>query len=225
MSLRALALATRNALRENLTNFYDVNTEGLSAAEAAAALATQTRRREANCRVMPGPHPPPNSGQEFIAIYGAAHRPNSQPLVAIDERLDLTIAVTLRCGNIPRDHRGEVGYINDEEVYTAGWKTVEERCREIVGLVHMQYTLLRDANLLVGRDLGFTEPLVWLGTDAVPQEVDGSFFCAWHGGTPPAPPLPESDTTYGLVMKVQFGSAVTFQPQHQYDVLTPSSMN
>lgn len=215
MSLASLALATRNLLRADLTEFYD-----------NADAPTQLRHRAANCRVMPNHHPPADCGDEFIAIYGALHRPRQPfPEVATDEQFGLTVAVTLRINSVPATERGEAGYVTDPDLYALGWKTIEARCREIIGLIDKNYDLLVDANILHNTENGFSEPLHWVGSDAAPQEVGAEHFCAWHAGINQLntnavvnlPGMPTADDTYGLLMHIRFDGAVRFQPATVFD--------
>lgn len=212
MSLRVLTLATRNRLRESLDNFYD-NSDG----------AIQATNRNANCRVMPNHYPTPACGEEFIAIYGSTHSPrNKWHQVALEEHFGLTIAVTRRIALVPRDYRGETGYIRDSEEFDLAWKTVEARCREIVGLVDKQYSLLRDAEALFDSEkYGFSEPFVWSGTDPAPTEVDAGHFCAYHVSVDSShgalPGAPEADPVYGILMHVRFDDCIRLQPSRNYD--------
>lgn len=216
MSQRALTLAARNQLRTNLTNFYNNTDAGL-----------QVTNRAANCRVMPNHCPAPNCGQEFIAVYGSVHRPRESWIeTAVEEQFAIEVAISLRTPFLSRDQRGELAYVYDENLYLAGWKTIEARCREIVGLLDKNYVFMRTADALFENENGFTEPLYWVGSDAAPQEVGAEHFCAYHAAANPAggrdtvslPGAPEADDVYGLLMHVRFDGAIRLQPKTEYDV-------
>jgi hypothetical protein len=212
MSLAALALATRNKLRADLTDFYDHTDE-----------PTQTRNRAYNCRVMPDNRPAANCGQEFIAVYGGRHRPRNEHLIsAIDEEMGLIVAVSLKLAVVPHDYRGEAGYVHDDQ-FTLGWKTIEARCREIIGLIDKNYQLLRDADTFFNADAGFSEPLVWSYSDPSPQIVYADHFQAYHSGVDSGgslPGQPEADDEYGLLMHVHFNGAVRMQHNSKFDQRT-----
>ena len=211
MSTRVLCLATRDLLRSDLTNFY-----------SSGSLAA------ANCRVMLSHCPTPNCGEEFIAIYGASHRPRDPyNYVAIEEEFGIVVAVTRRCALVPGDHRGEAAYLRDDSRFMLDWEAIESRCREIVGLIDKNYQLLRNAELLFSTDqrYGFQEPLVWTNTDAQPEEVGAEHFCAYHAGIDQEgsnelaglPGMPQADDVYGLLMHVRFDHATRFQHSNSYD--------
>lgn len=220
MTTAALAIAIRDTLRENLDNFYENDD-----------APTQTRLRAANCRVMPNHFPAPDCSDEFIAIYGTKHSPrNTWIHTAIEEEFGLAVAVTRRINLVPRDRRGEVGYISDPDVYAASWKDIAARCREIIGLLDKSYALLREAETHFNHENGFSEPLYWSGADAAPTEVGAEHFCAYHtalnqrgdnfdleglGG------IPEVDDTYGLLMHLRFDGAIRLQARGEFDTASP----
>jgi hypothetical protein len=215
MSISALALATRDYLRDNLTNFYT----------GESGLIAQS------CRVMPNHHPPAMCGDEFIAIYGSVYRPREVWIqTAIEEQFGLTIAITRRINLVPRDSRGEIGYIIDPDQYADGWKSIDARSREIVGLLDKNYALLRLAEALFDNENGFSEPLYWVGTDPAPTEVSNEHFCAYHAGinndnsnnVSGLPGIPEADDVYGLLTHIRFDGAIRFQPNTEYDIADPS---
>lgn len=213
MSLSALLEATRNLLRSELTNFYDNDDE-----------ATQTRDRANNCRVMPDERPVPMCGQEFIAIYGRLHQASERyAMEAIEERYSVTIAVSRKCGVVPRDSRGEASYIHVSDQLVEGNRSLEGRTREIIRiLAQNKYQLLRSAEELFplnlgGEDVtyGYVTPLIWTGGDSQPAQVDATHFTSWHAGIDDdslLPPAPEADEVYGLLMKLQFDDATRIQP-------------
>lgn len=214
MSLSALLQATRNTLREELTNFYGTN----------------VAKKNASCRIMPSDLPAPNCGEEFIAIYGGTHRPRQiWPIVAIEEQFGIVIAVTRRASFTPRDHRGENLYILSDE-YSSDMMSLEARCREIVGLIDKNYQLLRDADALFDNAAGFSEPLVWVGTDPNPTEVGAEHFCAYHSAISesgmnepiPLPGIPHAEDIYGLLMHIRFDEAVRLQHSNLYDQPAPA---
>lgn len=215
MSIAALTLAARNRLRANLTGFY-----------ANADNTIHTNRAAANCRVMPNAFPAANAGDEFIAVYGAYHRPRDTFDLAVEEEYGFAVAVSLRVPAVPRDLRGELGYVYDSDQYVLGQKTIEARCREIVGLFHKNYTFTRECDALFQNENGFSEPFWWKNSDAVPTEVGAEHFCAYHAAINPKggndtlglPGIPEADPIYGLLMHIQFGGAIRFQPLTEYDV-------
>jgi hypothetical protein len=209
MSVAALAMATRDLLRAQLTDFYDTPDSEKEA------------RRKTNCRVMPDERPAPNCGQEFIAINARSHQPiQTGATVAIEEKIGFVIAVTRKVADVPQDARGEAAWIIDDDQYLVSWKSIEERCREIAGLIDKNYQLLRNADALFEADNGFSEPLFWTGTDPMPQQVGESHFSSYPSGLPDPMlgiPAPEADPVSGLVMRVYFDGAVRFQDSAAYD--------
>ena len=219
MSVSAYALATRNHLRFYLSNFYGNDLEA----------------KQRDCKVMLDEHPTADCGQEFISIYGAyhkAHTPN--PMQAIDEEFGLTISVARKIALIPPDYRGELGYLStyptyldisygedDNDRFVAGWASVEQRCREIVGLCcgKKRYELMHSANAyltdnnIVGTGVGFTEPLIWQNTTPVPNAVGPEFFWGYQGDMPQ-----DADKIFGLVMKVNLVGAVRIQSVDDFDI-------
>lgn len=178
---------------------------------------------------MPNHYPAANAGDEFIAIYGASHSPLETFDTAVEEEFGFDVAVSLRIPAIPRDARGELGYVYDSDLYVLGQKSIEARCREIVGMFHKNYTFMQACNALFNNENGFSEPLAWRGTDAVPTEVGAEHFCAYHAAINPAggndtlglPGIPEADPMYGLLMHIHFGGAIRFQPLTEYDLPLP----
>lgn len=206
MSLRSYLLAVRNHLREELTTFYDNGSSSI-----------QTRDRELNCRVTQDAKPTPGSGQEFIAIYGDSWRPGPVRIMqGIEERFNLSIAVTRRIADLPLDARGEAHYIRDSDKFNLSAISVEQRCREIIRLISHNYTLMQAANALFEADDGFTEPLLWLGGDAEPQLVGADHFTATYE---PSGELLD-DMQFGIVMKLRFGEAVRLQSLATFDEYT-----
>ena len=199
MSLAAYAIAVRNHLRSNLTEFYSTTLE-----------------KNTNCRVMEDEKPVPNCGQEFIAIYGNAHHPGqTRMMTGIEELYDITVAVTLRVANVPKDRRGEASYVDDpNDSFTTPWMTLEERCREIIGMLDKNYTVLLAANQFFTADNGFTEPLLWLSTDAKPKLVGADHFYAHHEQ------IPGSDDVFGMLMEIRFGEAVRLQETANFDTVS-----
>lgn len=205
MSLDAYALAVRNKLRASLTDFYGTDLD-----------------KAANCRITTPKYPcSANCGREFIGIWGASHKPRqATPYNAFEEEFGLVVGVTLRINDIPADHRGEAGYMYDDTKFSLGWRTIANRCREIVGLIagHTRYEVMQAANTILDTGSPITEPLVWLGTDAAPQEVGADHFLAYHETSPIQSMVnPIIDDEYGLFMRVNFGRAVRFQPHNTYD--------
>lgn len=222
MSLSALTRAVRNHLRTNLTNFYD--------SDNLLFPGRQELNRKNNCRVMPDHHPVADCGQEFIAIHGSELRPTETDFgVAIEESFGLTVSVTRKISRVPKRHRGELGYILDDDEFTIDWTSIEARCRQIVGMVDKNYTLMQTANSLMDVRHPFIEPLRWLGTDPAPKQVDATHFCAYHvslgvrptASVTPLGPAPEADEIYGLLMQIRFGRAIRFQRNDEYDILGP----
>jgi len=212
MSMAALALAVRNRLRSDLTNFYNNSDPDL-----------QALHRAANCRVMPDARPTARCGQEFIAIFGSSHRPRDSYITkAIEETYGITVAITRKIGVIPADHRGELGWVEDENLYNLAWHSVEKRSREVIKIIDKNYQLLRDADSLFDNDWGFTEPLVWSGCDPVPIQVGSDHFSAYHEGisSHEFSLEEEGDKVYGLLMQVYFEGAVRIQPSEVYDLRT-----
>lgn len=213
MSIYAYTTAVRNYLRSNLTNFYGGN-------------ATDIAR---NCKVMFDDQPTADCGQEFIAIYGDTHKPHTKNLMqALDEEFGITVAVSRKIAVVPPDYRGEMGYINDKALpaavpaadetrWDAAWASTESRCRQIVKLVvgSGRYTLMQNANAILNEGSPFTEPLIWLGTDAAPRPVGPEHFYSY------AEMPQDADPVFGLVMKVYFGGAVRMQPIADLDYVTP----
>lgn len=223
MSIAALTVAARNSLRTNLTNFYDVSIIDPD------YVVKQANRRAANCRVMPNHFPAANAGDEFIAIYGGNHRPRETFDLAIEEEFGFEVAISLKVPAIPRDARGELGYVFDADQYALGQKSIEARCREVVKLFTKNYTFMQACNALFDNENGFSEPLSWSMSDAIPTEVGAEHFCAYHAAINPLggndvlglPGIPQAENVYGLLMHVRFGGAIRFQPLAEYDLPGP----
>lgn len=213
MSIAVYCTAVRDFLRSNLTNFY----------------AGETSHIHRNCKVTYDEQPTADCGQEFIAIYGAYHQPNNKNLMqALDEDFGITIAVSRKIAVVPPDYRGELGYTNsqtlppnvstpDTDRWLSSWSSTEARCREIVKLVcgGNRYAIMDAANQLLTQGGPFTEPMLWLGTDAVPRPVGPEHFYSYADLSQGADPV------FGLVMKVQLGGAVRMQPAADLDYEVP----
>lgn len=211
MSIAAYTLATRNHLRFYLENFYDND--------------LQSKRR--NCKAQLDEHPTADCGQEFISLYGDYHKPNTPNTIqAIDENFGITVAISRKISLIPQDYRGELGYFNahtvpltdivgtdDYDRFYASWVSLEQRCREIVGLVAGEHRgiLMQAANALLTDGGYISEPLLWKGTDARPTQVGPDHFYGYQDNPPH-----DADPIFGLMMKIHFGDAVRFQAVEGY---------
>lgn len=208
--LAALLRACRDTLREDLIDFYDNDDP-----------TTQENRRKLNCKVMVDERPVPNCGEEFISLFGAHHRAREVwHQTAIEEEYGIVIAVTHKVAKSPFHHRGETSYILDDDEFIVSWMSLEQRCREIVGLLDKNYTLLRSAEAMFNHANAYSEPLVWVSTDAVPQAVGAEHFSAFHTAVDThgqLPGEPEADDTYGFMMRIHFDRAIRFQPKGEYD--------
>lgn len=171
MSLAVLLTASRDRLRANL-NLIDEE-----------------------CRVQPGPEPPPTMGDRFVAVYGTRHEPISgeEDLhQGIAEEFGIACGVTYRVSAISFDRLGEELYIKT----TSG---LENICRDITAQLHQSINLITAANLLISGTNKIEEYLRWEGTDAIPDLKDA----AWFQGTSDAIP----DRIVGLFMEVRLGQA------------------
>ena len=211
MSIHAYCTAVRNHLRENLQNFYTGSADAV----------------DRNCKVMYDEQPTADCGQEFIAIYGSYHKPHTDNLMqAIDEEFGLNVSVSRKISVVPPDYRGELGYLtlknlpesvteDDAERWNSAWLGTETRCREIVKLLvgPDRYSVMNSANAILTTGSPITEPLIWLGTDAVPRRVGPEHFYSY------ADIPPDADPIFGLVMSIYFGKAVRMQPSYDLDLL------
>lgn len=208
MSYLAYAIAVRDYLRDNLTDFYNGDSTAIAA----------------NCKVMPDEIPVANCGQEFISIYGASHVGRNY-MQAIEEELGITIAVSRKIAFVPPDYRGEKGVIDiypltianatEEDAFLHSFIGIEARCREIVKLLTgtARYEIMQNANDNLGTGSPFTEPLVWRRTDGQAKQVSADHFYSYYE------PIQDSDPIFGLVMKVYFDGAIRLQPISDLDVV------
>lgn len=210
MSTAAYLTSVRNYLRGNLTNFYDDDVDHIAR----------------NCKVMLDERTTADCGQEFISIYSDYHT-STQLMEGISEEFGAVVAVSRKIAVIPPDYRGEKGYIDihplpgntsadDETRFLGSWKSLEARCREVARLVGGvgRYEIMSDANLLVDANnegVEFLEPLQWLRTDPKPELVGAEHFFSFYDK------IPDSDPTFGLVMRVYFGKASRLQPNYDWD--------
>lgn len=210
MSTAAYLISVRNYLRSNLTNFYAEDNDHIAR----------------NCKVMLDERTTADSGQEFIAIYADYHT-STQLMEGVEEELGVVIAVSQKIAVIPPDYRGEKGYIDihplptstsvsDETRFLNSWKSLEARCREIARLIGGvgRYEIMSDTNTLLdstNEGVQFIEPLEWLKTDAKPELVGAEHFFSFYDK------IPDSDPTFGLIMRVYFGKAKRLQPNYDWD--------
>lgn len=201
MSLSAWLIATRDHLRDNLTNFYSTGAE-----------------KYANCLVMPDERTTPSAGREFIGIYGNQWSPVQQkPMLAADEAFGFTIAVTHRTGFILQDRIGETVYSGADGTYINSYLSLEGRLREILGLVHGNYELLRLVGLLEYGDIKSQETVYWSGSDAKPREVGPEHFLS------DTSQASLSMQSVGQMMEIRFSGAGRLQTISYHDKIEPIS--
>lgn len=200
MSLVAPCIAVRNILRSSLTNFYDQ-----TAAELANSndLTGQVRRRKALVKIMPDERPAPNAGREFISIYASGWEIIDNQTYGFHERVTVTVALTHRYGDVPYDRLGEAAYMADEDVFIQQYKTISDRLREIVLLIHGDFTLYEaQMTALLSVDVSSVakalqsnyDKLYFTGADAKPKIVGPDHFFATSSDKSPS----------GLLMRANF---------------------
>ena len=164
-------------------------------------LRIQMDLEDEECHVMPGPEPMPSCGQKFIAVYG--HSWNASPddfnaSEALVEWYGFTCAVSFRSSYVPFDRFGE-------ELYVKALTGIEDFCREIMGNLHLNQSILNATNALINSEQnpfhrdGMLEQPRWASTDANPMLVGGDWFSA------------SPDDMAGLVMEVRFEQATRYQ--------------
>lgn len=169
MSMSALLTAVRNQLRDDL------------------------KIPETDCDIQPNGQPPPTCGQIYYAVHALSHDPETtNPDQWIGEVYNIGITITRRAAAVPTDRRPT------ETLYKAT-TGLEARARAVVKNLHMKYDVITDANALISGTDKIQEPLRWQGTDAEPEEVDGT----WYHGRP--------DERAGLTLTVRLGGAMRYQ--------------
>src|SRR5262249_31061148 len=132
MSMVALLVAVRDTLRSKLP------------------LDNQT------CRIRVGPKPPPLAGDRFFSVFGtdwsSLEFDNNQ---AIDETFGVGVCITYRSPYVPDDDQGE-------QLYVEAAESIESACRNVIAIVHQNYTdILTLANNRIeqiGSTYTFIEP-------------------------------------------------------------------
>lgn len=129
----------------------------------ALLKAVETRLRSAACLsdpdgkvvgVQPDGRPPAKAGQWYYAVHGAGVSQDDQNSLSHDRRHAVTVTITRRVAEIPRDRRGERLTVADELLDLA---------EQVGDWLHMDYRSMNAANALIpGIDTttnGFVEPL------------------------------------------------------------------
>ena len=188
MSLFHLIRASREHLRDNLT-----------------ALTNPME----SVKIMPDERPSPKAGNEFIALVPRSwHAFELQPLEAIHEQYDLTVAITRRTGSVPFDRIGEQIFMEDETLYDTQYLSMEERAREIMDLLSQNRDLMAEAKNQLGHINGYLTTWFWQSTDAQPRMVGPEHFHSTGD---------RIDT--GLVLTVNFVGATRAQPKDTFDAV------
>lgn len=157
-------------------------------------IRTELKLNPEDCIIQEDGMPTPTCGPLFVAIHGSSWAPDIiDQNLGIDERADLTITVTMRASATPFDVRGD-------EIYVTDSLNIEKHVHRIKCRVHQNYTLITNANALLGGTDNIMEPLRWLGGDAQPQKVDNTWFSSEM-------PLEFA----GITMVIRFGQARRMQ--------------
>lgn len=172
------------------------------------AIRTTMKLRNEECRIMPGPKPPPSCGDRFVSIFGLEWAPGDPDIMrGIDEYYGVGVCISMRTAYLQFDDQGEEAYVR----VGAG---LEALTRRINTIVHQSIPIMQAANSLLGNPTnGIIEPLKWIGSDPNPTEVDDT----WFGGVKGAEP-----TIAGLTMQTNFGRA--HRPQ-TYENMVASNGN
>lgn len=149
----------------------------------ALLLAARDRIRSAlsyansECNVRPDGMPDPACGEVFVAIHPGVCRNDSD--LSLDEYVGVNVTLTMRASWLPVDQSGP-------ELAAKASTGLYARAEAIRALLHMNYTVMDDANTTIGgSENGFVEPLKYrsMGT---PQAKGPDWFSAEDEYTPPA---------------------------------------
>jgi hypothetical protein len=161
-------------------------------ATKARLLASPLSLADGTCLVMHDGQPPGSAGQTFYAIHPGSIQSDHD--LSLDETYDLMITVTVRTDYCPHDRLGE-------DVITKASTGLWAKVEALRAVVHMDYTILRDANAgqsysIGSSENGFIEPLKFLGATYLGAK-DASWF--WSDG--------HDETPAGLAVECRFGRA------------------
>lgn len=177
--MRALLLATRARLR-------------------ATVLLGGLAYENGQCEIGWDGQPPPMAGQVFVAVHPGAVRSDHD--LSLRETVALDLTLSMKTGGLPVDRYGEQSVV----LATTG---IYARAEAIRALLHMNYTVLNDANAgqsysIGASDNGFVEPLKFLSMTP-PQERGPEWFWGESEFSGDAPA--------GLSITLSFGNAVRVQ--------------
>jgi len=161
-------------------------------------LRTQLSLSPDECGVQPDGQPPPFLGKRYIAIHATGWSPGDiqdyGPV--LDEVLSLAVTITVRAPKSPRDRI-------TTNIYLKEATGIEAIARSIMLALHSNVTVLSLANAeLEDTEYGYTNTLLWQGTDANPRLVGPDWV--WSDN-------PQASPVAALVTTVQFGMARRIQ--------------
>lgn len=139
-----------------------------------AILQSSLSLNDTKCDMMSEGMPPANCGQEFIAIHEGEWRADEADFdYGLTEYFGVKVTITHKIGHVP------IEKVSSREIYAAS-SSLESRARQIIAIIHMEYEdLMNEANALIPNDeMGFCEPLRYLGADGPPRLVGSSWFSA-----------------------------------------------
>ena len=179
MSMSALLLAVRSRLRA-----------------ATTATGGGLAYEQTECDVGWDGRPHPSAGQVYVAIAPGGIQ--TDPHMYDEGRADayeFTTTLSFRIGQLPVDRWGESSIV----LATTG---LYDRAHAIAALLHMNYTVMNDANTTIGATYnGFCECPRFSGMGA-PQQQNPEWW--WAEGQLHEPPV-------GLSIEIRFGGAKRYQ--------------
>jgi len=110
--------------------------------------------------VAHGGRPPAIAGLFFVAIHSGPWQSINDQGYLLDEDIGLQVTVSVKSGSLPTDRWGKPGYSD----HGVGLDVLATR---VIGVVHLQYGLLNNANDQIEGDVNkYVEPLRFRRADA-----------------------------------------------------------
>lgn len=120
--------------------------------------------------VMPGPRPPANSGQTFLAIYGSEWKnPEPDANRGLHERFSVNVCINRKSRNSPYDRTARTQYIEDV-------RSMSKAAYRVASLIHQNTDVLVEANDDLTANHWINEYLRWSETDPNPIEKPPDWF-------------------------------------------------